>query len=144
MSKCLNWIVANEGFRSFAYMFKFNLSSNWTVWIGANQNKLYILFGFELVVIYLVSTFFFFNVLLYYTWILVKYNCYLASFNVNIDIERLIILCHAQRQGVFETMFEGSNYYSSSNGHLCDNDCCMLRTSLLIGQKKMYWPLVTG
>ena len=31
---------------------------------------------------------------------------------------------------VFELMSEGSNYYSSSNGHLCDMDRCMVRTSL--------------
>ncbi|KAK9998715.1 hypothetical protein SO802_018318 [Lithocarpus litseifolius] len=31
---------------------------------------------------------------------------------------------------VFELMSEGSNYYSSSNGHLCDMDRCVVRTSL--------------
>ena len=31
---------------------------------------------------------------------------------------------------VFELMSEGSNYYSSSNGHLCDMDRYVVRTSL--------------
>ena len=31
---------------------------------------------------------------------------------------------------VLELMSEGSNYYSSSNGHLCDMDHCVVRTSL--------------
>ena len=31
---------------------------------------------------------------------------------------------------VFELMSEGSNYYSSSNGHLCDMDRCVVKTSL--------------
>ena len=31
---------------------------------------------------------------------------------------------------VFELMSEGSNYYSNSNGHLCDMDRYVVRTSL--------------
>ena len=33
---------------------------------------------------------------------------------------------------VFEPMSEGSNYYSSYNGHLCNMDHCVVRTSLLL------------
>ena len=31
---------------------------------------------------------------------------------------------------MFELMSEGSNYYSNYNGHLCDMDRCVVRTSL--------------
>ena len=32
--------------------------------------------------------------------------------------------------GLFEQMSRGSNYYSSCNGHLCDMDCFVVKTSL--------------
>ena len=32
--------------------------------------------------------------------------------------------------GVFELMSKGSNYYSGYNGHLCDMDRCVVKTSL--------------
>ena len=33
---------------------------------------------------------------------------------------------------VFELISEGSNYYSGCNDHLCDMDCCVVKTSLLL------------
>ena len=33
---------------------------------------------------------------------------------------------------MFELMLEGSNYYSNCNGHLCDMDRYVVRTSLLL------------